>query len=553
VIGDAARKSSGGDLTGVAALTLIALALRAGVAFKGGIWSDEGFFLSVIQIHSWTGMLEFLRLHESHPPLFYVLMRAWGSIAGFGERSMLTLPILLGAATVPVTYLVGRTLYSRRTAMIAAALVAISAGLVEYSGQIRPYCLLPILILLSSASLVRARAEGTVRTWLSYSVWTTLALYTHNWVWLIAAGQAVAIGFSIVRRPPAIARLAGGFAASWLLILILYLPWLPDFLFQAAHAGHPPFLVDRSAGVAGLYLFGLMGVPQMLLLGTPPDDLRPVIAVAAVAALGAAIVAGRRAGRAPEIGVRRARENVEADTTFLIIALTSIVIAIAVSPWSNLLIGRVVASMLPMLLLCFASWAAGSLSPVDSRTGPVAAAAVTFVAAAFILALTPGLRHPRSNFRDIAVTLDREKQPGDLLVLASELYAPVFNRYFAESVEQIDFPHPGRSRLVGFANLYERAADSLPLESMRGRIVRAKGDGRRLWLVSSTRVTKPDAREIALGARQRNARIFWRLRIAQVREAVVASYGRPLSTFAPNATSARYDRLKLELFSPTPQ
>jgi hypothetical protein len=146
--------------------------------------------------------------------------------------------------------------------------------------------------------------------------------------------------------------------------------------------------------------------------------------------------------------------------------------------------------------------------------------------------------------------LDLKMRQPDMLVLASELYAPVFNRYFRRSLEQVDFPNNGRAQRVGFANLYDRAADPLPLDSLRTRVAGARRDGRRLWLVSSIRVTKPDSAEVALAIRQRNARVLWRMRIAQVKEIVAEEYGPRDSVFAPAGTTARYDRLELELYAP---
>ena len=294
----------------IAGLTAVSVMLRAAVAFRGGIWSDEGFFLSVIEIPSWTAMLEFLRLHESHPPLFYALMKIWGSITGFDERAMLVLPIMLGAAMTPVTYIVCHALHSSRAGVIAAVIVTFSAGMVEYSGQIRPYCILPTLILLSCAAFVQAIERRTLRAWMRYALWTILGLYTHNWVWLIVAGQVVAFGVVLSRTPGGAGGLIAQFASSWAAIFALYLPWLSAFLFQATHAGHPPFLVDRGAGVIGLYAYGVLSAPAMLLFGTPPDGMRFVIVCAAVVAVIAALAALRISTRASRTS-RRRRESVQ--------------------------------------------------------------------------------------------------------------------------------------------------------------------------------------------------------------------------------------------------
>ncbi|HZJ01012.1 MAG TPA: glycosyltransferase family 39 protein, partial [Gemmatimonadaceae bacterium] len=107
---------------------LIAGILRAIVAYHGGIWADEGSFLEVIAAPSWSGMISFLQLHESHPPLFYLLMRAWARVSGGGDVGLMLMPVLIGAAIVPAMYLAGSALFSRRAGLIGAFLSATSAS-----------------------------------------------------------------------------------------------------------------------------------------------------------------------------------------------------------------------------------------------------------------------------------------------------------------------------------------------------------------------------------------------------------------------------------------
>jgi uncharacterized membrane protein len=139
----------------VAAVTLFALVLRALFAARSGLWRDEALFLFVAQLPSWGAMLDFLRFHESHPPLFYALMRAWLAVAGSSDAAALVPPVLFGTLLAPCLYAVGARVFSRRTGMIAALLAAVAPLLVEYSAQVRPYSLLPLLCLLSTYFLWR--------------------------------------------------------------------------------------------------------------------------------------------------------------------------------------------------------------------------------------------------------------------------------------------------------------------------------------------------------------------------------------------------------------
>ena len=66
----------------VGLLVCAGLAVRVFRANGSGLWRDEGLFVFVVDHPTWGGMLDFLRFHESHPPLFYVLMRIWRSMFG---------------------------------------------------------------------------------------------------------------------------------------------------------------------------------------------------------------------------------------------------------------------------------------------------------------------------------------------------------------------------------------------------------------------------------------------------------------------------------------
>src|SRR4051812_32464555 len=73
----------------VVAFSILGLVLRITMARRGGIWCDEAQFLWIVRMPTLPEMIDFLRDHESHPPLFYLLMRLWTGI--FGHSDMVAL------------------------------------------------------------------------------------------------------------------------------------------------------------------------------------------------------------------------------------------------------------------------------------------------------------------------------------------------------------------------------------------------------------------------------------------------------------------------------
>ncbi|HEY9765340.1 MAG TPA: glycosyltransferase family 39 protein, partial [Chroococcales cyanobacterium] len=202
---------------------------------QGGIWRDEGLVLFIQRLPP-SAMLSFLKLHESHPPLFYLIMRPWTLL--FGEGAGLVLPFLFGLLLVVFVYRIGKTVFSEDTGIFAAALVAFSPSLVNYSTELRPYSLLSILCLLSTSFLWLALREGKSKDWGLYSATTLGMLFLHNWAWLVFAGQGLMFGLSFSKRP--LSSLLRQWGASQGLVLLLYSPWFSALFFQFRHAGYPP-------------------------------------------------------------------------------------------------------------------------------------------------------------------------------------------------------------------------------------------------------------------------------------------------------------------------
>src|SRR5579864_7836731 len=147
---DARRRLPAVDAALVLILTVAAFVLRWMFATRSGLWRDEALFLSIVRFPQVSDIIAFLHYHESHPPLFYLMMRGWLRVVGDSDNSALLMTSLIGALIVPATYLCGRRVFGRPTALMAALFTAISGSLGENAGLARPYSLLPVLTLLST-------------------------------------------------------------------------------------------------------------------------------------------------------------------------------------------------------------------------------------------------------------------------------------------------------------------------------------------------------------------------------------------------------------------
>jgi 4-amino-4-deoxy-L-arabinose transferase-like glycosyltransferase len=101
------------------------------------------------------------------------------SVVLFGNGSnALRLPALVaGVALVPLTFALGRVLYGRSAALLAAALVASSSTLIEYSVNARGYTIVAALTVVAILAAARVVETNSLPAWALVSVAGALGLY----------------------------------------------------------------------------------------------------------------------------------------------------------------------------------------------------------------------------------------------------------------------------------------------------------------------------------------------------------------------------------------
>ena len=130
-----------------------------------------------------------------HPPLYFLMARAWMQSFGGSIFAARLLPALLSLLSLPLMYLLAVELFaSRLVALLATALVALSPFDVLFAQTARQYELLATLVIASTLFLVRGLRRENWQDWGLYALSVTLGLYTH----LFFALTVVANGFCVV-------------------------------------------------------------------------------------------------------------------------------------------------------------------------------------------------------------------------------------------------------------------------------------------------------------------------------------------------------------------
>jgi uncharacterized membrane protein len=123
--------------------------------------------------------------------LYFAVAWVWTKIFGYGEAGLRSLSALAGVVTVPVIYATCARLSSRRTALLAAALVACNPMLIWYSMEARSYALLVLFAAVASWAFIAILERPSHRLVIAWSLSSAAALWTHYYAVLVIAPQLV--------------------------------------------------------------------------------------------------------------------------------------------------------------------------------------------------------------------------------------------------------------------------------------------------------------------------------------------------------------------------
>src|SRR4051794_24902151 len=253
---------------GLGVLVAVSLLLRTS-QLGIGFWIDEG--LSVGIADRPLSDIPLALREDGSPPLYYMLLHFWLDLAGRSESGVRGLSLLFALLAIPVGFWAGRTIWGTvKAGWFAAVLMAFNPFLAQYAQEARMYSMVALLAIPATTCFLRAYALDTERRkpWIAgFAVSVAVSLYTHNWPIFFTMSAAVAwILLWILAEKPRRRELLRDGLLGFGGLLVLYLPWVPTTLYQAAHTGAPwadaPAL-DSLLGVSGV-LLGRM--PQIVLL-----------------------------------------------------------------------------------------------------------------------------------------------------------------------------------------------------------------------------------------------------------------------------------------------
>ena len=361
----------------VAGLTAVAAVLRFATLGVQSYHHDEIVTASRVLRDGFWHAMDAVSFSESAPPLYYALAWPWTQLMGTGEAGLRSLSALAGVATVPVAYLLGAELSSRRAGTIAAALVAVNPMLLWYSQEGRAYSLFVLLTAISLLYFVRALDRGRRRDSIGWGIASALALATHYFAFFPIVAEAL----WLLRRRGR--ERGGAFPGLWIVAGAALL--LAPLVIHQSSFKHAEWIGDAGLGhrlwETGLtFALGetgdIIARPEHPLLGVLPG-------LVAIAGLALVFLRGERRQR-------------RAATLLLALAAVTFVVPLAIGlldPAKDYVLAR---NLLPALVPLLVVLAIGFTLRSARRRGAVLAAVLIAYSLGFSVwaSLSPALQRP---------------------------------------------------------------------------------------------------------------------------------------------------------------
>lgn len=453
------------DAAVVVLVALIAVGLRFWT--RSPLWLDEALSANIADLP--LGDIPDALRRDGHPPLYYVLLHGWMQIFGTSAVAVRALSGLFGLATFPLLWVAARRLGGRRAAVGAVLVLAVSPYAIRYSTETRMYALVMVLSLAAWLVADDALERPTPIRLGALALLTGTLLWTHYWaMWLLgAASAALLVRIWRARRSGRRAEQASAVAVLAALAVggLLFLPWVPNLLYQSAHTGTPWALPVRPTEVVAQSLFDLGG-------GTTGEALLLAVALVVLVLL----AAFGRAVDADHIDLD-VRSRPEARPMLFLVGGTLAISVVFAYATSSTFATRYVAILVPFVL------ALAGLG-LSRLAGGVAFRVV--VAGILVLGAAGGARNGVTDRTQAEVAADQIIAGGradDLVIACPDQLGPALSRVLPDTYETVTYPRFGPPELVDWVDYEDRLAVADP--ERFGRQALARGGDRTIWLLWS--------------------------------------------------------------------
>lgn len=450
------------------AALVIGVVVAAGVVARfvadSHLWLDEALTVNIAAVPL-SELTEALR-RDGSPPLYYVVLHGWMQLFGDGTIAVRALSGLCSAACLPLAWRVGKRVGGHTVATSFLVLLALSPFAVQYATEVRMYSMAMLLVLGGGLALANLLERPSLGLSAAVALITGALLLTHYYaLYTVAAVGAVLAWYAWRGEERAAARRA---LLSMVAGSLLFLPWVPVLLYQAAHTGAPWGNTGRGIRT----VIDSLGVLVSGYRDAGPVPLLLALGLIALAVFGRAV--GRRRFEIDLVGREPGR-------TLAVLTFGGLLLAVAVSDLTGqAYTPRYASIVFPGVLLLIAI---GVASFGDAR---LRLAALVVMGALGVVGIQPVMAYERTQAASVARHLTEAAQPGDVVAYCPDQLGPSVSRLLPADlgVTQLTYPRATGPEFVNWVDYRQtiRGTDVLPFAQM---LLERAGPAHNVWLVWS--------------------------------------------------------------------
>jgi mannosyltransferase len=443
----------------------VIVAVAAGVVLRfwttSDLWLDEALTANIADRP--LGDLVSLLKHDGAPPLYYALLHVWTRVLGTDDLAVRSLSGLLGVVAIALCWPAGARLGGespvRRqwVAVTAVVVMATSAYAIRYSTENRMYMLEVVLVLLGYLALRTALERPRLPALAGVAVVTAALLYTQYWsLYLVGVVSVCLVGAAWRGARPGPARRV---LLAVVVGCIAFLPWVPTFLYQAAHTGTPWATSTIPPTGVMLALSEFAGGEHV-----EGDVVFVLVVVLALLALFGAAVSRRHIDL--DLRTRPAvRWEWVVWSATLVVGLTASYAA------ASAFQARYAAIVFPLFVLTV------SFGVVVFGSRGVRYVVIAVIVVFGLVGGVRNLDENRTQAGAVAAAVDERAASGDVLAYCPDQVAPAINRLVTADVQQGVFPGFRDPEIVDWVDYGDRSAAGDPAAFAQDLVDRAGPDG----------------------------------------------------------------------------
>jgi hypothetical protein len=465
-------------VVGLAVVVVVVVGIILRFFTHSALWLDEA--LTVDRARLPLSQIAGSVKRDGAPPLYYYLLHFWMRLFGQSDVATRSLSGVIGVLTLPVAWLAGKRFGGRSVAWATLVLLASAPFAVYYSTEARMYGLVIFLTACGFLALQRALENPKPGNLVATAVVTAALLYTQYWsLYLIGVTGLWLLANGLWSRRRAADRAA---EVDWkrpLMVLgamavgcILFVPWVPTFIYQSRYTGTPWAAPPNFAAVINAVTGFTANQGSSSTAGTDQGRLLALIYFALFALALFGIGKSRRIIELDLHGRPRAR-----GTSIIVVGTLFAAIAGGILTTSAFAPRYAAVVFLPLLLLV----ALGSTTFLDQR---VRLGVLTVAVVAGLIGSYQNINTQRTQAPRVAAVLNAHAKPGDIVAFCPDQLGPDVYRVIAHPSRftLTTFPRGTGPAFVDWVN-YSKTVHAASATAFATKLVADAGTTHRIWLV----------------------------------------------------------------------